>query len=222
MKKMDNTPIQRFDAQAGIAIGPILFIIAILAILAAAIAAGSGNFTAGTTTESNRTKASAIIEIGSNLKTGADRLIMENQVPFSSLDTNWQNTQGNNEMFSPEGGGITSPSFALANNPSTDGTGSNGDIWYYPNGPIPGLGDPGQPELFAVLSVSQGVCSEINNKANSMATPTGSDLGDFTSNSQNATVTSGWPAVFNGHTVGCVQNESMNNEYFFFQVLVVQ
>jgi hypothetical protein len=76
--------------------------------------------------------------------------------------------------------------------------------------------------MFAVLSVSQGVCTEVNNKANSMVTPAASDLGNFESNAEDSTVTSGWPAVFNGHTVGCVQNSSMNNEYFFYQVLVVQ
>ena len=41
----------RWQREVGIAIGPILFIIAILAILAAAIAAGSGSFTAPTATE---------------------------------------------------------------------------------------------------------------------------------------------------------------------------
>ena len=68
---------KRMGATAGIAIGPILFIIAILAILAAAIAAGSGSFTSGTTSESAKTKASALIQIGENLKVGMDRLIME-------------------------------------------------------------------------------------------------------------------------------------------------
>ena len=43
--------------QDGIALGPILFIIAILAIIAAAIAAANGGFTANTTTESDKSKA---------------------------------------------------------------------------------------------------------------------------------------------------------------------
>ena len=221
MKESNQVLGQRFDAEAGIAIGPILFIIAILAILAAAIAAGSGNFTAGTTTESNRTKASALIQIGENLKIGADRLVMENEVPFSSIDTNSANTTGNNELFSPEGGGITAPSYSLANNPSNNGFANGGDIWYYPMGAVPGLGT-NSDEMLAVLSVGEGVCSEINNKANSLVTPATAALGDFTSNSEDTDIASGWPAVLNGHTVGCVQNSSMSNEYFFFQVLVVQ
>ncbi|MDP9126782.1 MAG: hypothetical protein M3N08_00790, partial [Pseudomonadota bacterium] len=172
---------RHFDAQAGIAIGPILFIIAILAILAAAIAAGSGNFTAGTSTESNRTKASALIQIGENLKIGTDRLIMENEIPFASIDTNAANTGGTNatkELFSPTGGGITAPSYSLANQPSNDGTAAGGDIWYYPQGAIPGLGT-NNDELLAVLRVAPGVCDEVNNRANSLVTPAAADLGNF-------------------------------------------
>lgn len=212
----------RFNAQAGIAIGPILFIIAILAILAAAIAAGSGNFTAGTTNESNRTKAAALIQIGENLKTGMDRLIMENEVPFTSVDTNVANTSGNNELFSPTGGGITPPSYTLSNSPSNDGTPAHGDIWFFPQGAVPGLGTS-SPELLAVLRVGSGVCDEINNKANSMPTPAGNDMGDFTATSNDATLLDAWPAALNGHTIGCVINNDANsNGEYFFEVLAIQ
>ena len=51
----------RLRGNAGIALGPILFIIAILAILAAAIAAGSGSFNTSTASEGNKAKASALI-----------------------------------------------------------------------------------------------------------------------------------------------------------------
>ena len=74
MKVTIHSP-ERFAADAGIAIGPILFIIAILGILAAAIAAGSGSFTSGTQNEGNSTKASALIQIGENLKVGMDRIL---------------------------------------------------------------------------------------------------------------------------------------------------
>ncbi len=57
MKKSPRLPLQ-----AGIALGPILFIIALLAILAAAIAAGSGSFTSGTTQENAKLMASAIVQ----------------------------------------------------------------------------------------------------------------------------------------------------------------
>ncbi len=56
------TPETRISPQAGIALGPILFIIALLAILAAAIAAGSGSFTSGTTQENAKLMASTIVQ----------------------------------------------------------------------------------------------------------------------------------------------------------------
>jgi hypothetical protein len=50
---------RRLHSEAGIALGPILFIIAVLAIIAGAIAAGAGGFTANTNTES----ANAMAEV---------------------------------------------------------------------------------------------------------------------------------------------------------------
>lgn len=55
-------PNGAFSSQAGIAIGPILLIIAILAVLAAAIAAGAGSFTGGTNTEKKKIIATAVIQ----------------------------------------------------------------------------------------------------------------------------------------------------------------
>jgi hypothetical protein len=78
--------------EAGIALGPILFIIAILAILAAAIAAGSGSFNASTNTEGNKAKASAVIQVGDNLKVGMDRLTMENGIAYNGWTTSPSNT----------------------------------------------------------------------------------------------------------------------------------
>src|ERR1700728_5210589 len=60
---MRRLEARRLASDAGIAIGPILFIIALLGILAAAIAAGSGSFTSSTTNESDETKAAALINI---------------------------------------------------------------------------------------------------------------------------------------------------------------
>ena len=53
--------LQTNKSQRGIALGPILFIIAVLAILAAAIAAGSGGFSANTKTESSKMMAQTVI-----------------------------------------------------------------------------------------------------------------------------------------------------------------
>src|ERR1700683_3125066 len=115
----------RFQRDAGIALGPILFIIAILALLAAAIAAGSGSFNASTNTEGNKVKASAIVQVGENLKVGMDRLTMENGVAYNAWTTSPANISDNVDLFSPTGGGIAPPSIAMAGNPASD-------VWYYP------------------------------------------------------------------------------------------
>lgn len=208
---------QRVSTEAGIAIGPILFIIAILAILAAAIAAGSGSFTAGTSQESNRTKASALIQIGENLKVGMDRMAMENNIGFGAYTINASSTANNNDLYSPTGGGITVPSDSMSNTPGTD-------HWMYPVGAIPELGTNNDEQL-AVLKVSAGVCDEINARANAIVTTpsiNGAALGDFSSGSSiGATTLSAWPLP--GKPVGCVNNTNgTTNGTFFYQVLYIQ
>jgi hypothetical protein len=211
---------QRLGPQAGIAIGPILFIIAILAILAAAIAAGSGSFTSGTTTESNRTKSSALVQIGENLKIGMDRITMEGGIDPAGVDINALNTSATNALFSPVGGGISAPSASMANNPATD-------QWYYVQGPINGLGTSAS-ETFAVLRVSPGVCAEINNRVTgTAATPSPADLGDFTSLvTTSAETVTNWPHAspnLTGINTGCVNNNSGNSTgTYFYQVLAIQ
>ncbi len=224
MIKFGQTPERCLDPEAGIAVGAILFVIAVLAILAGAIAAGSGSFTSGTTNESDSTKASAIIQIGDNLKTGMDRLFMENQIPFANVDTNTANTSGNNQLFSPAGGGITPPAWSMANQPSTDGTAATGDIWYFPYASVPGVGSGGTNyDILAVLSVAQGVCNNINTRAIGIPTPAVNDLGNFASTANDSTLATNWPALMNGHTVGCVQNNNTGSSgYYFYEVIAVQ
>src|SRR5580704_8025887 len=110
MRDAHDPAADRWQPEAGIAIGPILFIIAILAILAAAIAAGSGSFTAPTATEGAKTKASALIQLGDNLKMGMDRLTMENSIGWGGWNIGVNDTSNNNDLFSPLGGGISPPS----------------------------------------------------------------------------------------------------------------
>ncbi|MDE1901705.1 MAG: hypothetical protein KGI37_08690 [Alphaproteobacteria bacterium] len=223
---------RRFDANAGIAIGPILFIIAILAILAAAIAAGSGSFTSGTSQESDKTKASALIQIGENLKVGMDRITMEGGMSPTGtagptvVDINAANTNLSNALFSPSGGGVTAPSVGMANDPQTD-------IWYYPITPVAGFGTSAS-EVLAVLRVSEGVCAEINNRSTGydVAPTTGADLGDFTSKADagtSAPTLTAWPTVASdgvnlvGVATGCVYNtDTASKGYYYYQVLAIQ
>src|ERR1700744_4721607 len=105
MKRAVHSP-ERFASDSGIAIGPILFIIAILGILAAAIAAGSGSFTAGTQNEGNSSKAAALISVGDTLKIGMDRILMDNGPDFTNGVIGANNTSNTTDLFSPSGGGI--------------------------------------------------------------------------------------------------------------------
>ena len=61
--------------QRGIAIGPILAVVAILAVLASAIAAGSGSFNSDTSAVKAKAQASAILEYANEVKLGVDRVL---------------------------------------------------------------------------------------------------------------------------------------------------
>jgi hypothetical protein len=206
---------QRLSGEAGVAIGPILFIIALLAILAAAIAAGSGSFTAGTNTESDRTKASALIAIGENLKVGMDRMALENNVAFGAYTINAVNTTNNNDLFSPTGGAITPPSTSMANQPGTD-------QWLYMTGTLPEIGN--DPSQLALLKVSSGVCDAINAQANGITNvPSVNGIlytpilpGLFL-----APMGTTWPLP--GALVGCINNTNPGSKgTYFYQVLYIQ
>jgi len=218
MQETQEPVRERFAADAGIAIGPILFIIAILGILAAAIAAGSGSFTAGTSSEGNSTKAAALIQIGENLRVGMDRITMENNVTVNNVTIGVNNTTNAVDLFSPTGGGVTIPSVSLANDATSD-------IWEYVWAEIPGLGSTAE-ERVAMLNVPSGVCDQVNVKANSlnvaianydkiasMTNPvTNNDLGDLTAS---------WPAALTSKPIGCLY-DSTNSKYWFYEVLYIQ
>jgi hypothetical protein len=209
----------RFAADAGIAIGPILFIIAILGILAAAIAAGSGSFTAGTSNESSSTKAAALIQIGENLRVGMDRITMEGGITVPSVVTNVSTTNASDDLFSPSGGGIAPPSVSLANVVGTD-------VWEFPSAAVPGVGTT-TGSIVAMLSIPQTVCDAVNSKANGMTNATNYNTTNFGNNvvgtANLGTLVSGtsWPANFDGKMIGCVYNAS-DSKYWFYQVIAVQ
>lgn len=213
---MQSLPTIRsqWHREDGIAIGPILFVVAILAILATAIAAGSSTFATNASQETNRTNAGSMIQIGSNLKMGVDRIVALGTT-IANVDINASNTTGNSALFSPTGGGLVPPSAALSSTPASD-------TWIYTWAAVPNLGGSSR-ERVALLKVNQGVCDQTNTQAGITYTLAGVDYGAF-DNTTNLTVAS-WPAALNGKMVGCIQNDatgSANDGYFFYQVLAVQ
>ncbi len=195
--------------QAGIAIGPILFVVAILAILATAIAAGSSTFATSSGQETNRTNAASMIQIGMNLKLGMDRLVAIG-LPVANVDINASNTTGNNAFFSPLGGGLVPPSSALSS--------SGSDAWIYTWGNVTGLGNDSLQERVAFLKVNPGVCDQINAQVGT-TTPGSLDIGAIS----NTTNFSNWPSGLTGKMTGCLVNGngSVGGD-FFYQVLSVQ
>lgn len=205
-------------SDAGIAIGPILFIIAVLGILAAAIAAGSGSFTTSTSSEGNRAKAAALIDIGQTLKIGFDRII-GNGTAFTSVIIDPDETTNDYDLFSPTGGGVGAPARTLAEAPGTD-------EWHYPYTAIPKLCSMSHPCRLAVIKVSPDVCDVINQRTANLAAGYASgfnvDQGDFASTSTSAHNASNWPAELQGKPIGCVYNSNTNTlsaGTFFYQVL---
>ncbi|NBZ95020.1 MAG: hypothetical protein EBR40_01075 [Proteobacteria bacterium] len=213
LMRTSTTHATRLHPESGIAIGPILFVVAILGILAAAI--GSGSFTAGTSAETSRTRAAAIVQIGQNLKVGMDRIVGLG-TDAASVDLNPANTTAADDLFSPTGGGINPPSVTMAN--------ATTDLWYYPKFSVPGLGTSAD-EIVAILRVSSGTCDFINLRTLGSTTAvdnsTGYALGAWLTN---ASVTvANWPSVLNAQPAGCVRNTTASHTgYFFYQILAVQ
>ena len=221
----------RPPADAGIAIGPILFIIAVLGILAAAIAAGSGSFSNSTTNESNSTKAAALIDLGQSMKVGFDRITGEQGIAASAVDTNALNTNSAVGLFSPLGGGIAPPSTTMSytNNGVASGT------WFFPMVAVPNVGTPATGSRLAMIRVDSGVCDQINKKANgyqstlSLAASATGDFGSATYQTTTLVPTAAqWStgSVLSGFTTGCVYTSTSitgtGAGYYFFQVLGVQ
>jgi hypothetical protein len=133
----------RLHPASGIALGPILFIIAILALLAAAIAAGSGSFNASISTENAKAMAEvAINQCGAFqdamnllLGNGCDPTAIDYTAPGNPSGSTWNATNGDLTgssgtnragngtcaLFDPRGGGLVwkpLPSAALVPSPS--------------------------------------------------------------------------------------------------------
>lgn len=204
-------------AEAGIAIGPLLFIIAIIGVLAIAIAASSGSFNGGTASESARLKASSLIQIGGLLKAGFARMTGSG-TDFDSINIDPTATTNDNDLFAPSGGSVNVPSVTLANNPAVD-------VWHYPLAVLPHIGT-GQSDRLAMLKVAKGVCNEVNIKANAIATDADdstltADIGDVTVTT--LTGAAQWPTPLDTKEVGCVHNGNGTTPgYFYFQVLGIR
>ena len=212
---MHNQTVSRAASQAGIAIGPILFVVAILAILATAIAAGSSTFSSNASQESNRVNAGSMLQIGQTLKLGTDRVIGLGTIATAVTQTGAATAQ---DIFSVTGGGMTFPSTALANVPATD-------AWVYTWGAVNNIGTIAVDKL-AILAVNVGVCNQINAIVGGPATTTGFAAAPATWLTGPANLTN-WDAgvganTLSGKLAGCFQAITNSPGFYFYQVLAAQ
>ncbi len=213
---MQNSVQPRLTSQAGIAIGPILFVVAILAILATAIAAGSSTFTTNASQETNRVNATAMLQIGSTLKLGTDRVIGLGTAGAAVTTTGAATIA---DIYSITGGGLTFPSTALAATPATN-------TWAYLWAPVTNIGTTAIDKI-AVLPVTQGVCDQVNKIVNGpTTTPTGFAPSAATWYSAGVSITN-WDTgtganTLDGKLAGCFQAITNSPGYYFYQVLASQ
>ncbi len=212
----DQPPVEahgRIPPASGMAIGPILFVIAILAILAMAIAAGSNMFAVTAGEEANRTHAASIIQIGQGLRSGMTRIVALGAAA-ASVDVNTQNTTGNLALFSSQGGGLVAPSTMLAASPGSD-------AWIFTWGPVTNVGGPSLERL-ALLKVSQGLCDQVNLLLGIGATATG-DIGALDNTTNMSAWSAGLNVAYGGRLAGCIDNSNaVTPGYYFYQVLSEQ
>jgi hypothetical protein len=165
----------KFHSQSGIAIGPILFIIAVIAILAAAIAASDGSFTAGTSTESSTSSAQALIQYADQLKAAVQFVTMQNNCADIQLKFQGNNSNAPSDhscdIFNVNGGNMADENFTnlpgafnaaqAANNSSWWGTYGHFDQEY--GSAVTGLGTQTNAQLlFDVHNLSLATCTAIN------------------------------------------------------------
>ncbi len=162
---------QRAKSNGGIAIGPILFVVAILAVLASAIAAGSGSFNSSTSQDSAKAMAQAIIQYGNRVKEATQRMLLVNNCNCATMKWDSPLITGDEmaslsarcNIYDLEGGGVTAmklPDGALDASQSAQfqygnylfGFSRNG-VW--PNGNVTKI-------LFYAPWLRQDVCAEIN------------------------------------------------------------
>ncbi len=230
-----------FHHQQGIALGPILFIIAILAILAAAIAAGSGGFTASTNTESAKVMAQAIIDYGDQIQ-AAVNVVLSNectntQVSFENpMVSGYTNPNAPADhschVLDPRGGGAIWKKEPA----NTNSTGS--DRCFSSIYQLQGVGTQNFLVMYQPVN-SLAVCNEINAI---LGNPTSLALhsitttctpyiftGSYSPNDGAFPRDGGNIAGFTGKTAGCVGGDgpgywpqNTGNNYLYYQALLIQ
>ncbi len=217
-----------------------------MAVIVAAISAGSGGMQSNTTNEQLRTNAATIIEQARLIKLGAERLVLRGNCQADGWSCHSQtitasNQQSAQSIFSPSGGGIQYP---IVPPNTTEGLANSWRI---------GLGRvqvnlPAIRRWITTLRVTPEICAEINRQlygtasvwqvadnANCttgnclMGVNDGTCVQDAPAAGDSARICliflpapTGGPVTFNNQERACVRGSSTSaNIYIFYQVIGV-
>jgi hypothetical protein len=243
--------LRTFNNQRGIALGPVIFIIAILAILAAAIAAGSGAFNANTNTESAKAMAETIINQADQIAMGVQNVYVGNacslsQITFSNPTATGYNggtdlyansnapSDGSCNVFLPNGGSVLFPTMQSgALDPCCYESGTTNEYGYpvFTGGYNWGQGTQTIGNLVVLFpNLSLAVCKQINYLLKLTSTlnqgipyQISAVYGSGMSHFTGSLSGSTWNVLGNGvPTQGCVYQVDNNSEREFYRILIVQ
>lgn len=235
---MDRTE----NLQRGIAIAPILFVVAILAVLAIAISAASGAFNGDTSAVKAKAQATAILEYAEQVKMAVDKVYnrgcFDTQISFENpIVSGYTNPNAPSDkschVFDVNGGGIS----FLPIKVSKLETGNDGFFEFQGVNAVAGLGHL-TAQLIAFLPLdSLDTCNKINEMVG-MKGYLGHDVygvvrtydfkGVYGTGAYNTLVNGGGTWI-QGKMMGCLKKSSccpahhpLYAPYFFFTVLLVR
>jgi type II secretory pathway pseudopilin PulG len=214
----------RWHACAGIALGPIHFLIAILAILAAVVAASANRTTFTANNDSAKVMAQTIIQESEQVLNTVQLLMShgcdETQLNFYALSngqTIYANssapTDGHCNVFDPRGGNMI---YTILPNKAC-AAGLNTCIWDVSSGNvIPGVGTGAPQPIWIAFYLDSTVCDQINAQLGRATNTTVSPIGDY-GYPGTFTPSTTLNAVYTGVTAACLKQNSVDN--IFYRVL---
>ena len=226
------------NPQRGIVIGPILFVVAILAVLAAAIAAGSGVFSGDTSAVKAKAQAAAILEYANEVKMAVDRVrghgCSDTEVSFETSITGYPNPNAPSDkschVFDVNGGGIIlkkpQPDWL---DPVQNGPDS-GIFTFFGGNSVKGFGGPlnqvyTMELIFRFHNLKDDICRKLNELVGIDGIPdnvASYSPGGYFTGAYGAAGQIG-AAGLEGHMAGCFHSSTAGlNHNVFYQVLIVR
>ena len=170
--------------QRGIAIGPILFVVALLAVLASIIAAGSGSFNSDISAVKAKAQATAILEYAHEVKFAVDRVsgkgCKDTEISFENpIVSGYENPNAPSDkschVFDVNGGGVVWKE--PPNDVAFTGDLTNGKYAFVLNG-VKNIGSSVDKDLVILLSIKMSTASVIASMLGQTGIPESSGIHD--------------------------------------------